>query len=91
MSYNARTHQPPFGIRRDLRTMTGPAMVAYVLITILTLLAKTLGYAFALLAEVAERVAVAGDTARDAAHQADPNDDVTAADFHGARFAGGTR
>ncbi len=64
----------PFGVRRDLRDMTAPAAVAYVLITVLTLLAKTVAYAFALVAEVAERVADAGETARDAAHHADRGD-----------------
>jgi hypothetical protein len=58
----------PFGVRRDLRAMTVPAAIAYVVITVLTLLAKTVSYAFALVAEVAERLADAGESARDAAH-----------------------
>lgn len=54
----------PFGVRADLRDMPTPVAVVYVLITVLTLLAKALGYAFGLLAEITERLADAGYTAR---------------------------
>lgn len=81
-----------FGIRRDLRDMTVPAAVAYVLITVLTLLARTIAYAFALVAEVAERVADAGQAARVVAHQVDHADLPTPAPFpRAARASGGGR
>ena len=76
-----------FGIRRNLREMTAPAAIAYVLITVLTLLARTVAYFFALVAEVAERVAIAGETARDAAHQADGTDLPEPTAFGRARAA----
>jgi hypothetical protein len=78
----------PFGVRRDLRDMTVPAAIAYVLITVLTLLAKTVSYLFALLAEVAERVAVAGESAREVAHQAAGQYEDTAPPVPFARPAG---
>jgi hypothetical protein len=56
-----------FGVRAELRDMPAPAAVAYVAITVLTLIAKTLGYVFGLLAEITERLADAGYVARTAA------------------------
>lgn len=56
---NTRTH---------LRQLTLPAAVAYVLVTVLTLLARIVVFAAALVADVAERLADAGDTARLAVH-----------------------
>lgn len=59
----------PFGVRAELRDMPTPTAIAYVAITILTLLAKTLGYVFGLLAEITERLADAGYVARTATAQ----------------------
>ncbi|MCE7009337.1 hypothetical protein LWC34_41965 [Kibdelosporangium philippinense] len=44
--------------------MTVPAAIAYVLVTVLTLLARGVVLIAALIADVAERLADAGDTAR---------------------------
>ncbi|MFC3892105.1 hypothetical protein ACFOWZ_11520 [Lentzea rhizosphaerae] len=49
--------------RRTLRQMTVPAAIAYVVITVLTLLARVIGLVAALIADVTERLADAGDTA----------------------------
>lgn len=54
--------------RNALRRLTLPAAVAYVLVTVLTLLARIVVFAAALVADVAERLADAGDTARLAVH-----------------------
>lgn len=54
--------------RNALRRLTFPAAVAYVLVTVLTLLARIVVFAAALVADVAERLADAGDTARLAVH-----------------------
>ena len=56
--------------RNVLRRLTLPAAVAYVLVTVLTLLARIVVFAAALVADVAERLADAGDTARLAVHTA---------------------
>ncbi|PRY36273.1 hypothetical protein [Umezawaea tangerina] len=58
-----------FGVRAVLRPLSVPAAIAYVLITTLTLLARVTAYAFALVAEVADRIADAGQAAREAAHE----------------------
>lgn len=50
--------------RNALRRLTLPAAVAYVLVTVLTLLARVVLFGAALVADVAERVAEAGDCAR---------------------------
>lgn len=68
-----------FGVRADLRLMPTPAAIVYVVITVLTLLAKTLGYVFGLLAEITERLADAGYVARTAlAEHATQHETVTA-------------
>lgn len=54
--------------RNALRRLTLPAAVAYVLVTVLTLLARAVVFAAALVADVAERLADAGDCARSAVH-----------------------
>jgi divalent metal cation (Fe/Co/Zn/Cd) transporter len=54
--------------RNVLRRLTLPAAVAYVLVTVLTLLARIVVFAAALVADVAERLADAGDCARLAVH-----------------------
>lgn len=56
--------------RNALRRLTLPAAVAYVLVTVLTLTARVVVFAAALVADVAERVADAGDCARLAVHTA---------------------
>ncbi len=53
--------------RAALRRMTVPAAIAYVIVTVLTLLMRAATWAFALVAEVAERIADAGEHARAAA------------------------
>ena len=50
--------------RNALRRLTLPVAVAYVLVTLLALLARIVVFAAALVADVAERLADAGDTAR---------------------------
>jgi hypothetical protein len=54
----------PFGVRADLRDMPTPTAIAYVVITVVTLLAKTLGYVFGLIAEITERLADSGYAVR---------------------------
>jgi len=63
MSHKTHTHQPPTGVRRSLRQMTVPAAIAYVILTVLTLLARVVMFVAALVADVAERLADAGSTA----------------------------
>ena len=54
--------------RAELRGLTTPAALAYVLITLVALAASADAYALGLAAEVADRVALAGQLARDSAH-----------------------
>ena len=63
MSHKTQAFRPPTGARRTLRQMTVPAAIAYVLLTVLTLLARVVCLVAALVAEVAERLADAGSTA----------------------------
>lgn len=49
---------------RALRRLTWPAAVALVIVTVLALLARVVAFAAALVADVAERLADAGDNAR---------------------------
>lgn len=63
MSHRTRTYKPPTGARRTLRQMTVPAAIAYVILTVLTLLARVVVLVAALVADVAERLADAGSTA----------------------------
>jgi hypothetical protein len=67
MSDRTGNYHSPTGTRRTLRQMTVPAAIAYVIVTVLTLLARVITLTFALVAEIAERVADAGDIARAAA------------------------
>lgn len=67
MSHKTRKYQPHTRVRRTLRQMTVPAAIAYVLVTVLTLLARGVVLIAALIADVAERLADAGDIARAAA------------------------
>jgi hypothetical protein len=67
MSYKTRKYQPRSGARRTLRQMTVPAAIAYVIMTVLTFVARAVVLVAALIADIAERLADAGDTARAAA------------------------
>jgi hypothetical protein len=58
--------------RNALRRMTVAAAVAYVIVTVLTLLMRATTWAFALIAEVSERIADAGENARAAARGEQP-------------------
>lgn len=71
--------------RNALRHLTLPAAIAYVIVTVLTLLARAVTWAFALLAEVAERLADAGDTARTVARGERPVPRVWMGTNEGAR------
>jgi hypothetical protein len=51
--------------RAQLRALTVPAATAYVLITVLTLVFRSLSLVAGLLTEITEVLADAGDTARD--------------------------
>jgi hypothetical protein len=53
-----------FGVRAELRDMPVSTAITYVSITVLTLLAKTLGYVLGLIAEIAERLADSGYAVR---------------------------
>jgi hypothetical protein len=66
MSTRSRTRQVPPG-RRVFSQMTLPALIAFVLVTVLTLAFRVLSAVTGLIAEVSERIADAGDTARAAA------------------------
>jgi hypothetical protein len=50
--------------RTALRRMSLAAAIAYVIVTVLTLLMRAVTWAFALVAEVSERIADAGENAR---------------------------
>jgi hypothetical protein len=67
MSERTRNFQPNTGIRRSLRQMTVPVAIAYVIVTLLTFALRIVTFASALVADVAERMADAGDIARAAA------------------------
>ncbi|ASO21061.1 hypothetical protein FHR81_002030 [Actinoalloteichus hoggarensis] len=58
----------PSPARLVLRWLTVPAGVAYVLITVATLAARIVAVTAGLIAEVADRLAAAGDIARADAH-----------------------
>lgn len=64
MSDRTKKFQSPTGARGTLRRMPVPAAVAYVLVTVLTLLAQGATWMFALLAEISDRLADAGESAR---------------------------
>ncbi|MBP2322402.1 Flp pilus assembly pilin Flp [Kibdelosporangium banguiense] len=58
--------------RTALRHMSLAAAIAYVIVTVLTLLMRAVTWAFALIAEVSERIADAGEHARAAARGEQP-------------------
>jgi hypothetical protein len=66
MSTRYRARQMPPG-RRVLSQMSVPAAIAFVVVTVLTLVFRMLAAVTGLVAEVSERIAEAGDTARAAA------------------------
>lgn len=63
MSNSRYSRQQATG-RRSLREMTVPAATAYVLLTVLTLALRSVSVVVGLVADVTERIADAGDTAR---------------------------
>jgi hypothetical protein len=63
MSTRTRTRQVPPG-RRAFAQMSIPALIAFVIVTALTLTFRLLSAVTGLIAEVSERIADAGDTAR---------------------------
>lgn len=66
MSTRTYPRQMPAG-RRAFSQMTMPALIAFVLVTVLTLAFRLVAAVTGLIAEVSERLADAGDTARAAA------------------------
>jgi hypothetical protein len=58
--------------RNTLRRMSVAAAIAYVVVTVLTLLMRAVTWAFALIAEVSERITDAGEHARAAARGETP-------------------
>jgi hypothetical protein len=66
MSTRNYARQVPPG-RRTLSQMSVPVLIAFVIVTVLTLTFRLLSALTGLIAEVSERVADAGDTARAAA------------------------
>lgn len=66
MTTTYRTTTRPPG-RRALSQMTVPVAIAFVLVTVLTLALRLLSAVTGLVAEISERLADAGDTARAAA------------------------
>lgn len=66
MSTRNRTRQARPG-RRTLSDLSMPALIAFVIVTVLTLTFRLLSAVTGLIAEVSERIADAGDTARAAA------------------------
>jgi hypothetical protein len=69
MSTRTRFRQPAPG-RRALSQMSVPAAIAFVVVTLLTLAFRVLATVTGLVAEISERIADAGDTARAAARGA---------------------
>jgi hypothetical protein len=58
--------------RTALRRMSVAAAIAYVVVTVLTLLMRAVTWGFALVADVSERIADAGENARAAARGEQP-------------------
>lgn len=70
MSTRSRTRHTPTPGRRALSQMTVPVAIAFVVVTLLTLTFRMLSAVTGLVAEISERIADAGDTARAAARGA---------------------
>jgi hypothetical protein len=66
MSTRTYPRQRPTG-RRAFSQMSIPALIAFVLVTVLTLTFRLVAAVTGLIAEISERLADAGDTARAAA------------------------